>query len=331
MKRRVISVLFVALLGLLSFGCSVIFGSSAPVVWITYVPQASTSLLSLSIDFAGNKWIGTEGQGVLVLSADNQRWASTTTPGGKEANTVVSIVFDREGNRWIVTPVGVAVVNPEGQTVESYSTGLELPASPQHLGIDSAGRVWIATWGGGVAVLDRESNTWTTYTTADGLIDNRVRFVRIDGLNNKWFGTAAGVALLTADGEWKSYGAESGFGRGPVWAMVGDIDGNLWCATQGGGVVVLDPEGQRLATYTTEHGLPDNRVYDVMIDTLGQKWIATANGLAVLGRDNRLLAVFTAQNGLGSNVVTGLSLDPKGNVWAVTYGGGVSVYAPPQR
>ena len=328
MNRSIIPLLFLALL---SLGCSAILGPSEPVVWITFVPETSTNLLSLSIDIAGNKWIGTEGQGVIVLSADNQRWASTTTPGDVQANTVLSIVHDREGNKWIVTPVGVALVSPEGETVKSYSTGRELPASPQHLGIDSEGKVWFATWGGGVVVLDRNDNTWTTYTTADGLIDNRVRFIRIDGLNNKWFGTAMGVGVLTAGGEWKSYGIESGFGRGAVWAMVGDLDGNLWCATQGGGVVVLSPDGQLLGTYTTANGLPDDRVYDVMIDTQGQKWIATANGLAMLSRDNATLTVFTTQNGLGSNVVTGLSLDPAGNVWAVTYGGGVSVYVPPQQ
>lgn len=332
MKRTLTTGLGVTLLGLLSLGCSAVLGPPPPpVVWTTFVPETSTSLLALTIDSAGNKWIGTEGQGVVVLSADNQRWMNVTTPGGQEANTVSSIIFDREGNIWITTPVGVAVVSPTGQTVESYSVGPDLPAAVQQVAIDSQGHVWFATWGGGVGVLDRESNTWTRYTSADGLIDDRVRFVRIDGQNNKWFGTAMGVGLLTANGEWKTFGVEAGFGRGAVWAMVGDINGNLWCATQGGGVVVLSPDGQPVATYTTDNGLPDNIVHDVMIDTQGRKWFATNNGLAMLSRDGKTLTTFTAQNGLGSNLVTGLSLDPAGNVWAITYGGGVSVYVPPSQ
>lgn len=330
MKRGFIIALMATLLSLLSLGCSAILGSSAPVVFVTYIPQTSNKLLSLSIDRFGNKWIGTEGQGVLLLSADNQRWTSITTPGDAAANTISSITFDREGEIWISTPVGVAVVSMEtGKTVASYAVGPELPAAIQQVAIDAAGKVWVATWGGGVGVLDRETNTWTRYTTADGLLDDRVHYIRIDGMDNKWFGTAMGVSLLTSDGEWKSFGPEAGFGKGAVWAMVGDIDGNLWCATQGGGVVVLSPDGKLLGTYTTETGLPDNTVHDVLIDPQGQKWFATNNGLAMLSRDGKRLVVFTTENGLASNVVTGLALDPAGNVWAVTYGGGVSVYVPP--
>ncbi len=331
MRRGFVIGFVVTLLGLLSLGCSAILGgSSAPVVFVTYIPQASNKLLSLSIDRLGNKWIGTEGQGVLLLSADNQRWTNITTPGDARANTIYSIIFDREGQIWISTPVGVAVVSMEtGKTVDSYAVGTELTAAVQQVAIDAAGKVWFATWGGGVSVLDRKTNTWTHYTTADGLLDNRVHYVRIDGRDNKWFGTAMGVSLLTPNGEWKSFGPEAGFGKGAVWAMVGDIDGNLWCATQGGGVVVLSPNGQPLVTYTTENGLPDNTVYDVLVDPQGQKWFATANGLAMLSRDGKQLVVFTTENGLASNVVTGLSLDLAGNVWAITYGGGLSVYVPP--
>lgn len=327
----VAGVTLLVLIAAVTAGCSLLGGTSQPaVVWRTFVPQTSQKLIALTIDQRGVKWIGTDGDGAMALSADNQRWMPMTSAAErKEAKTVIDITIDRVGNIWVATLVGLAVVSPNGQTTETFTTGNELPAaSLQDVALDSRENPWFATWGGGVSTLDRATGTWTRYTRAQGLLDDRVAAIRIDGEDNKWFGTAMGVSLLTSSGEWRQFGPAAGFGRGAVWAMVGDIDGSLWCATQGGGVVVLSADGQPLVNYTTENGLPDNTVNDVLIDPSGNKWFGTNNGLVWLSRDGATMTTFTTANGLGSNIVTELSLDPFGNVWAVTYGGGLSLYQP---
>lgn len=329
MRTRLVTILALAVL-LTASGCSVLQSlSGPPVVWTTFAPEQSRKLLSLTIDNRGVKWVGTDGDGAMALLSDNQRWMPMGSAEGRvEARTITDIEIDRSNNIWVVTLVGAAVVSAEGEMVETFTTGNELPASPlQDIAIDSDGNPWFANWGGGVTTLDRETDTWTSYTQAEGLLDDRVAFIRIDAEGNKWFGTELGVSFLTSAGEWRGYGPAAGFGQGAVWAIVGDIDGNLWCATQGGGVVVLTPDGQQLATYTTEDGLPHNTVNDVMIDTNANKWFATNDGLTRLSTDGTM-TTFTTENGLGSNVITELSLDPFGNIWAATYGGGLSLYQP---
>lgn len=330
MRTNIAIVLVVALTASVG-GCSLAADvQGEPVVWTNLAPDTSQKLISLTIDRAGVKWVGTEGDGVLVLSPNNQEWMPISTPGRAEANTVTDIAIDVDGNVWIATLVGVAVVSPEGQTTATYTTGADLPsASVQDVALDDAANPWFASWGGGVSHLDRASGQWTRYTSAEGLLDDRVATIRVDQDGNKWFGTQIGVSRLEPDGEWTNYGPATGFGQAAVWAMVGDIDGSLWCATQGTGVVVLNAQGENVGTYTTENGLPDNTVNDVLIDTGGNKWFATNNGLARLSRDGSTLAVFTAAHGLGSNVITELSLDPVGNIWAAAYGGGLSVYQSP--
>ena len=298
-----------------------------PIVWKTYVPDVSRNLISLMIDRRGIKWVGTDGDGAVLLSSDNMQWMPMSTTGRPEANTIVDIAIDPAGNTWIATLVGVAVVSPIGETTETLSAGVELPgASLQDVAFDNAGNPWFATWGGGVSTQNRETGAWTNYRLANGLLDDHVAFIRVDADDNKWFGTASGVSMLSAHNEWRAFGEASGFGAGAVWSIVGDINGSLWCATQGGGVVVLGAGGQKLFAYTTENGLPDNTVNDVLIDTNGNKWFATNNGLSVLTQDGSSLSTFTAENGLGSNIVTELSMDPAGNIWAATYGGGLSLY-----
>ena len=313
----------------LSAGCSVLANPLArpPTAWTTYVPPTSQKLVALTVDARGVKWVGTDGDGALILNPDNSQWVPMSTTGSKEANTVIDFAIDQDNNIWVGTLVGVAVVSPSGQTTQRYTSGTELPpAALQDIAIDDAGNPWFATWGGGVSTLDRATNVWRRYTKTEGLLDNRVATVRIDAENNKWFGTALGVSLLTASGEWKSFGPAAGFGTAPVWAMVGDIQGRLWCATQGAGVVVLGPDGQPVARYTTQNGLPDNTVNDVLIDLAGNVWFATNNGVSMLTQDGSAIVTYTVENGLGSNIVTELSLDPAGNIWAATYNGGLSVY-----
>jgi ligand-binding sensor domain-containing protein len=68
----------------------------------------------------------------------------------------------------------------------------------QAIAIDVENNIWISNWGGGVSKFD--GNTWTSYTTADGLADNKVWSITIDHQGNKWFGTNNGVSKLSAEG-----------------------------------------------------------------------------------------------------------------------------------
>ena len=51
--------------------------------------------------------------------------------------------------------------------------------------------VWAAT-NRGVLKFNRKSRSWRTFTTEDGLIDNRVNDILLDG-DYVWFGTERGI------------------------------------------------------------------------------------------------------------------------------------------
>ena len=61
------------------------------------------------------------------------------------------------------------------------------------------GRKWFGTSNGGVSCFDGE--TWTTYTTADGLCANLVFAITVDSDDKLWFATAHGVSEFTPDEE----------------------------------------------------------------------------------------------------------------------------------
>ena len=75
----------------------------------------------------------------------------------------------------------------------------------------------------------------------------------------------------------------------------------------------------RFENFTTANGLPNNRVFAVLVDG-DRVWAGTDNGLAVY--ENHAWKVYTTADGLAQRAVISLALDKRtGDVWAGTMGG----------
>ncbi len=102
-----------------------------------------------------------------------------------------------------------------------------------------------------------------------------------------------------------------------------DKAGNLWFATEGGGVSRYD--GKSFANFTYASGLASNNVRCVAEDRHGNIWFGTYLG-GLSRYDGKSFSNFTTVHGLASDVITSITEDKKGNLWVGTQGGGVSRY-----
>jgi signal transduction histidine kinase len=73
---------------------------------------------------------------------------------------------------------------------------------------------------------------------------------------------------------------------------------NLWFATEGGGLIRLDPDRRHFKRYTTKNGLPTNYVYRVLEDNEGKLWASSLRGLICLDPKTEKVKVYTRANGL---------------------------------
>ena len=110
-----------------------------------------------------------------------------------------------------------------------------------------------------------------------------------------------------------------------IGALVAARTGELWYALgthnpfgRGKGIGRWHPE-RGAALYTTDDGLPDNRVVDLLEDRSGHLWIATQNGLSRF--DGSRFHNYTTDDGLPSNRVRCLFEDRRGHLWLGTDGG----------
>ena len=116
-----------------------------------------------------------------------------------------------------------------------------------------------------------------------------------------------------------------GLANDNVKNIVVDSQGNIWVATNGGGVSVFD--GAHWTTYTTANGLAGNTVNSVFIDGSGNKWFGTTAGVSKF--NGTTWTSYTNANttgGLANNDVRGMQTDASGNYWFATFGSGVSVF-----
>ena len=186
--------------------------------------------------------------------------------------------------------------------------------------------LWVGTHAGGVSRFDGEK--WTSYTEADGLIDNGVRCIAQDAEGGYWFGTDGGVSHFDG-GRWTSYGQRDGLAFTPVNFIFPDRDGGIWF---GKGTPLGEKENRASffdgKTWTT-YELPLSKVSKILQDRRGGLWFtgghADYNGTSYF--DGRQWRQYTMRDGLCPNMVLDILADNDGAFWFGTgwfYTGDVS-------
>jgi ligand-binding sensor domain-containing protein len=126
----------------------------------------------------------------------------------------------------------------------------------------------------GLLAQDMPRYRWENFTTAEGLPDNRVYSVCVDG-DRIWAGTDNGLALYQ-EGQWKVFTPADGLAhRAVLYVKLDPRTRDLWIATMGG---LSRYSGGRFDTFTQlNSGLPNDVVYGVSVQG-DFVWVATAAG-----------------------------------------------------
>ena len=130
------------------------------------------------------------------------------------------------------------------------------------------------------------------FTTANGLPDNHVYSVLVDG-DRIWAGTDNGLGVYE-DGKWKTYTTKDGLAHRAVLSLALDKrTGDVWAGTMGG---LSRISGGRIVSYTQlNSGLSNDVVYGVSVEG-DNVWVATACGRRPAEReDRRVVALQRAQ------------------------------------
>jgi ligand-binding sensor domain-containing protein len=163
---------------------------------------------------------------------------------------------------------------------------------------------------------------WQNFTTADGLPDNRVFSVAVDGARI-WAGTENGLGLYE-NGKWKVFRRADGLAHRVVtYVAVDKKTHDVWAATMGG---LSRYSAGRFDTYTQlNSGLSNDVVYGVAVQG-DYVWAATAAGASRLNTRTGEWSLFNERNTPMYEIWTYAVSPGTSKVYYAVWGAGVLEY-----
>jgi signal transduction histidine kinase/ligand-binding sensor domain-containing protein/CheY-like chemotaxis protein len=161
------------------------------------------NIWSIVEDSKDNFWLGTNGGGLSHFDRRNnifKNYRHSASDKKSLSDDDIQVVFkDSKGQLWIGS--GSSGLNKFDKTTEtfiSYKNDPEDSSSICNSRIctlfeDNKGFLWIGT-AGGLSKMNSSGNTFTNFTTKDGLPDNFIKSITEDNEGNLWLGTNNGLA-----------------------------------------------------------------------------------------------------------------------------------------
>lgn len=315
--------------------------------------QDSNSLCSNDVraiyqDHLGVIWLAT-GAGLCEFQADEQTFIRHQHDKGRVSSlvddSVTSLLQDTGGVLWVGSFSGVSRWNAElvsfSQVSQGFGIGKAL-ASDVILSFaqDSDYNLYIGTWGGGLSVINSQTNTLSTQLVShekpQGLQENIVMSLLVDSADTLWLGTFSKGLHRRKKGQTNFEVFQhqpddpDSISHNAISKITELNNGNIAVATYGGGVNLYQGNGKFKRLQFDENNnnsLPNNNVLDIVDSDDGTIWIATAGG--GLSHYSSLTGHFVNykkskqdSNSLASNSIASL-LVTKEHIWIATQDQGV--------
>jgi ligand-binding sensor domain-containing protein len=313
-----------------------------------------SAVTSIAEDARGNLWVGTPA-GLSRLDPVSGEFTTTLRhddkdPASLSHDHVEALQVDREGRMWVAGKGGLDLFDPARGTFVAYHDAASATAGGDWIwgmAEDQKGRLWLGTFGRGLAVLDPATRTFRRYQVSrgqpQGLPNDWITRVLVDHTGAIFAGTD-GSGLLRYDPStdafvaFKSRPRDTGsLSRNVVRSIYEDLQHNLWVGTFKGGVNLLQQNVQGFTYYEYDPdapgGLSAEHVHCFLEDRAGRLWLGTVEG----GLDlfDRATGTFTyyrhdEQNprSLSRDIVTSLHQDRAGRIWVGTHGSGLDLFDP---
>lgn len=163
----------------------------------------------LHIDSQNRFWVGTEG-GLNLFDRENGTFKRVLQDDNNPpvlsgiSLQTQAFVEDEDGIFWIGTWNGLNRYDPSDNSIMHYLVDFDRPnwINSNHvisLYDDGEGKLWIGTFGGGLNILDKKTDTFTQITQNEGLASNVVFAIIPDQYNTVWLSSNNGLTRISKD------------------------------------------------------------------------------------------------------------------------------------
>ncbi len=306
------------------------------------VPTSSEDIRSLCEDREGNLWVGTNGGGLDRLRLRDFRLFDKTS--GLLDNFSYTVCEDATGTMWFGNRDGCVARFRDDKIELPARTAHWKPFNAMSVFPDGQGKIWITSGLGifktdpaaqdrltrveplrsiklvRVSYVARNGDYWMTidptrigrlsgdqfisFGPDEGLSGQEIRCLSEDSTGRIWAGSSDGN-LFRFDGKrFQPVPLRPAEPLGPIQAICFESDDVVWIGTGGSGLGVLADGKFRI--FDTRHGLPDDRITDIIRDDAGRFWFGSTSGIfsvrhAALtqlrtGKASRVQAILVGRN-----------------------------------
>ena len=255
------------------------------------------------IDREKQVWVASK-KGISHLT--ERRFNLINRAKGLNDDKVLALAIDNDNAVWIGTTMGISKVmdDAEGKTVVNKIQALDkYTISCATKAPD--GKIWFGTYGNGIIILSSDTkNSVIINSKEDHLANDNISNIYFADKNTVYISTLGGglvKAKVEMDGTTKNFAIEKnyteaeGLGSNYVYASITDEQGNLYLATDGGGLQVL--ENGKFTDLTKKYKLPSNTVFSLCRDKFNTIW-ATTNADGIVKYDGKSLFSIRMSGGL---------------------------------
>jgi diguanylate cyclase (GGDEF)-like protein len=308
---------------------------------------------SLAIDNDGRLWIGTLNSGVSIYDPTTDRFTnhaySDEQPDSLSNNRVDAMARDPDGGMWLGTNAGLDYWDRQSGKFVHYrhqdnDQGTLNDDRIRSLLIDQRGDLWVGSWNG----LNRRrkgssefENIGVVDNAAESLLGKNLLRLFQDSRGKIWFGTPEnGGGWLDPDSlkiDWLPQSTHSADALSHPWVtgIAQSQDNQLWIATYGGGVNLVDLDthqiiGHLRADPTLAASIGSDEIGPLLVDESGLLWVGTwGAGLRYCNVRNlafRMLRPSSLRNNaLSGGDVASIMVANDGMVWVGTSGNGIDL------
>ncbi len=196
---------------------------------------------------------------------------------------------------------------------------------------DRGGRLWVSSWGDGIAWLEGYSaradslneekgeELWHKLTTADGLCFDDVNGFTEDAKGRLWIATDKGISIRES-GKFVADPLTEQFQNLNVKSIANDREGRIYLGVIGG-LIIVHPDGSVLVINPAS-GLPQKTPQALFIDSRDRIWVGTWGGGAIQ-IDRSTFSVSTQLALPEAGMVGRICEDSTGVLWLASLSGGL--------
>jgi signal transduction histidine kinase/ligand-binding sensor domain-containing protein/ActR/RegA family two-component response regulator len=267
-------------------------------------------------DRAGFLWVGTQNG---LYRYDGNRFSTFSRSHGLPGSRIESLHEAVDGTLWVGTRAGLA--RRVGSRFETVPIRVaEGVGGRQGIASDEQGRLYLATERGlAVGTPKSGSFEFRLMEPPPGAAPAEARSVYIDVGGALWYGCGRGLCTLDR-GRPREVGAALGLPAERWFAILGDVDGNLWVRSERN----LYRRAAGASRFELEPGVPEslNPYPTLAFDPRGRLLAPSDRGLA--RQTEHGWELINVDDGLSTNDISYVVQDREGSIWLGLLGSGLA-------